>query len=452
MIDFDVLPDLPALPDEATITSFDHTTFSSYLPLPFRILFLLVLGFWLCGLNFHYFHYTNISISNLIKYTPLDGDPPLHYSIYRLASVLSVIWSAGILTFWKVTGGSPEDVERWGILAVATGGVMIGAVIWPANVWNFRGRTRFLRMLKRVVVGGVDRDLRFADVLLADVITSYAKTLGDVYILICMSLIQRTHSITARPDRSCGGSFGVPFVMGIPSLIRLRQCLTDYLRTRKRVGRNSPEAKMHLWNAGKYASAFPVILFSAVQREWGGGEPGQQQHILTKDAISHLWLFCVFLNSSYSFYWDVTKDWDLSIFTGGGDGGVGGEGKNHPWGLRPNRHYHSPSLYYGVVVLDFCLRCTWSFKLSPHLGYVNDLEGGIFMLELAELARRWMWIFFRVEKEWVGLGEREREKIYVRAEDGEEGEGERERGEEEGEMMQLEEWRKGEQKGEGLVV
>lgn len=363
------------------------------------------------------------------------------------------------------------EVERWGILAIATGGAIIAALIWPGTSWYGRGRTRFLRTLRRVGIGGLDRDLRFPDVLLADVITSYARTLGDIYILLCMALFHHSgegYSITSHPNRSCGGSFGVPFVMAIPSLIRLRQCFTDYLRTRKKEGRGSKGANVHLWNAGKYASAFPVILFSAVQREWSvdvdGGGGGGGQHILTKDAVSRLWLICVFLNSGYSFYWDVTMDWDLSVFTTTSSSSFPSssplvdaeEKKTHPWGLRPNRQYHSPALYYAVIVLDFLLRCTWSFKLSPHLGYVNDLEGGIFMLELAELLRRWMWMFFRVEKEWVGLGVRERERLVlgeVGSRDGEEEEEmEEELLEKVGEREKLEEWRRGQAAEEGGFV
>lgn len=57
-------------------------------------------------------------------------------------------------------------------------------------------------------------------------------------------------------------------------------------------------------------------------------------------------------------------------------------------------------MYYGAIVIDFMLRCTWSLKLSPHLDHFNDLEGGIFVMEFLEVLRRWMWIFFRVETEW----------------------------------------------------
>ena len=57
-------------------------------------------------------------------------------------------------------------------------------------------------------------------------------------------------------------------------------------------------------------------------------------------------------------------------------------------------------MYYGAIVIDLMLRCTWSFKLSPHLDHFNDLEGGIFVMEFLEVLRRWTWIFFRVETEW----------------------------------------------------
>jgi hypothetical protein len=44
---------------------------------------------------------------------------------------------------------------------------------------------------------------------------------------------------------------------------------------------------------------------------------------------------------------------------------------------------------------------TWSLKLSPHLDHFADFESGIFLMEFLEVGRRWIWIFFRVETEWV---------------------------------------------------
>lgn len=54
-----------------------------------------------------------------------------------------------------------------------------------------------------------------------------------------------------------------------------------------------------------------------------------------------------------------------------------------------------------MIALDLILRFTWSLKLSPHLDHFNDMEGGIFLIELLEVFRRWVWVFLRVETEWV---------------------------------------------------
>lgn len=111
------------------------------------------------------------------------------------------------------------------------------------------------------------------------------------------------------------------------------------------------------------------------------------------DAYSRL-LF-VLINSFYSFYWDVAKDWDLTLFSPSERDNL-----EYPYGLRRHRFFHANEIYYGVIAMDLMLRCTWSLKLSPHLDHFNDLEGGIFLMEALEVFRRWVWIFFRVETEW----------------------------------------------------
>lgn len=108
-------------------------------------------------------------------------------------------------------------------------------------------------------------------------------------------------------------------------------------------------------------------------------------------------MLAVFVNSFYSFYWDVAKDWDLTLFSSKFDR----ENPEHPYGLRRHRYFHNASIYYVVIGVDLLLRCTWSLKISPHLDHFNDLEGGIFTMELLEVYRRWVWIFLRVETEWV---------------------------------------------------
>jgi hypothetical protein len=110
--------------------------------------------------------------------------------------------------------------------------------------------------------------------------------------------------------------------------------------------------------------------------------------------LTILRMLFVIVNSAYSFYWDVAKDWDLSLFSKDRDD------PEYPYGLRKHRYFQFKELYYFVIILDLLLRFTWSLKLSPHLDHFNDMEGGIFIIEVLEVFRRWVWIFLRVETEW----------------------------------------------------
>jgi EXS family len=147
------------------------------------------------------------------------------------------------------------------------------------------GRFRFLSTLKRVSVGGLAeaQDGKFGDIILADVLTSYAKVLGDLFVCICM-LISPGASSTAKPNRGCGGSFLVPLVISIPSFIRLRQCLIEFARVRKQRPSSNGWGGQHLANALKYASAFPVIVLSALQR---GYDPAKIH--MSEKGLFRLW-------------------------------------------------------------------------------------------------------------------------------------------------------------------
>jgi EXS family len=87
----------------------------------------------------------------------------------------------------------------------------------------------------------------------------------------------------------------------------------------------------------------------------------------------------------------------LTLFSGS----IERNNPEHAWALRRQTAFPFDNLYYSAICIDFVLRFTWSLKLSPHLDHFNDWEGGIFVMELLEVLRRWIWIFFRVETEWV---------------------------------------------------
>ncbi|KAL8750673.1 MAG: hypothetical protein Q9199_006920 [Rusavskia elegans] len=390
--------------------------FSLILPLPYRVAFILVLGVWAWGVNLHYLHLLKIDVASLIKYPSRSSSSSLqpHQRTYALATTITVPFLFSILIFWTLTRGQPSAVFAWDFIPQSYLFLLFLLFLIPYKRLSPNGRFRFLTTLKRISIGGIAeaQDGKFGDILLADVLTSYAKVLGDLFVSLCMFLSSGKSS-TDKPDRGCGGQYIVPIIISIPSIIRLRQCLIEYMRVRRNPTQHSGWGGQHLANALKYSSAFPVVILSALQRGYDPNKIG-----LSETGIFRLWLFFVFFNSFYSFYWDVAKDWDLTLFssllsstfpsvfppsvtTTAFHSNQVPPNHAHPWGLRPHTHFHTPQIYYTAIGLDLLLRCTWSLKLSPHLDHWNDLEGTIFLLEMAEVVRRWVWIFFRVETEWV---------------------------------------------------
>ncbi|QUC17775.1 uncharacterized protein UV8b_02016 [Ustilaginoidea virens] len=375
--------------------------FSLIFPLPYRVGFIVTLAVWGWGSNLHYLHLHKVDVPALIRYPgrPSPHHIPHHLSTYRLATVLSALFAASLLIFWLCTWGVASRVIDHDWIPMTYLVALVAAFFVPLSNLPSGGRRRFLATLKRVSVGGIAeaQDGKFGDILLADVLTSYAKVCGDVFVTVCMFLVSGGSS-TQRPDRNCGGTVMVPVLMAVPSIIRFRQCIIEYLRVRRAPYKESVGwGGQHLANALKYSTAFPVLITSTLQRS--------TDDAAAKASLNRAWLAAVLLNSLYSFYWDVAKDWDMTLFASRADR----TSPHHPWGLRDRLIFRPVALYYVVIGLDLVLRCTWSMKLSPHLDKFSDFETGIFLIEFLEVFRRWVWIFLRVETEWIrnsstGLG------------------------------------------------
>jgi hypothetical protein len=91
----------------------------------------------------------------------------------------------------------------------------------------------------------------------------------------------------------------------------------------------------------------------------------------------------------------------------------------HPYGLRTRLLYPLP-LYPLALFINLVLRLTWSIKLSSHLHADALGEGSliIFWLEVAELVRRWIWVFIRVEWEIVKRAQYGAKRSEVSGENG----------------------------------
>ncbi|KAK9471189.1 EXS family-domain-containing protein [Dipodascopsis tothii] len=356
--------------------------FSAYFPLPFRIVAAITLGIWGWGTNVHYLSRAHVDVGALVRQT--TASVPLYMYIYSVAMLLTLVLAVCTLLFWLTSASLATGLRIvpggfWPWLAVA----LVPAVFcFPGPQFHRAGRFRFLSTVRRIALGGLDKEVSFADVIAADAVTSYTKVLADLWVMVCMTFSGA--SVAGVPLRQCGGRLVVPTLLCIPNTIRLRQCLTFVLRT------SGHARKMQLLNALKYSTAYPVVFLSLLQRTTDGPDD-----VLSAAALHRLWILALLVNSLYSFYWDVTNDWDLTFFVRRPPPGL------RFYGLRQKLYLPAPNAYYAAVVADLVLRLAWSVKLSPHLNFFNEREGGFFILELLEVFRRWVWLFFRLECEYI---------------------------------------------------
>lgn len=212
------------------------------------------------------------------------------------------------------------------------------------------------------------QSVQFPEFFLADVYTSLAKPISDLERSMCHLMfdpLMETEGVTLF----CGNkSWMLAWWLACPYVIRFIQCVWMFVDHKERV---------HLLNAIKYSTALPVIFFS------------QLKYHLPEESWLHwchlAWLLSVLVNSIYSFYWDVERDWELGIFASGGS-------------ITQNRlHFGTKKLYYTATLINALLRTSWTYKLSTHLRH-NETTN--FTIALLEVVRRFQWIFFRIETEW----------------------------------------------------
>ncbi|OIV98753.1 hypothetical protein TanjilG_24924 [Lupinus angustifolius] len=245
-------------------------------------------------------------------------------------------------------------------------------LIFPFDIFFLSSRFFFLRTLWRIAFPL--QPITFPDFFVADILTSMAKVFSDLERSVCRMVNRQVATIAwLEADSVCGShSIAIPIVLVLPYLWRLLQCLRQYKDTKE---------KTCLFNALKYSTAFPVIFLSALK-----------YHVIPEQWTSlyrPLWLLSSVVNSLYSFYWDITRDWDLSGFSR--------IFKFNKPSVVSNMFYGQQWIYFWAIGSNFILRCSWTYKLSAHLRH-NYLT--VFTMTLLEMFRRFQWVFFRVENEW----------------------------------------------------
>ncbi|TVU49327.1 hypothetical protein EJB05_00635 [Eragrostis curvula] len=250
--------------------------------------------------------------------------------------------------------------------------VLLIILLSPFDMFYLSSRFYFLRTVWRILLPL--QAITFPDFFLADIFTSMSKVFSDLERSVCRMVNRQVATIAwFEADSICGShSIAIPLVLVFPYLCRFFQCLRQYKDTKE---------KTCLLNALKYSTAIPVIFLSALK-----------YHVFPEQWVGFyrpLWLISSVINSLYSFYWDIKRDWDLSILTR-----IFMFKNPSIW---TNLLYGRNWVYYWVLGSNLVLRCTWTYKLSAHLRH-NYLT--VFAITALEIVRRFQWVFFRVENEW----------------------------------------------------
>lgn len=418
-----------------------NSHFSIVFPLPYRCLCLVGIGIlgWASNLQGLYFlgidtgyalniRSTNTGLRTREGLATTFAHPSTLYKpVYRLFLIYAVITLTSWLFFFLSSSGASPTTDSVKFIPSLTIISLLILLMAPWSILYRRERATFLRASLRCLVPSFTQSIYFSDIILADIFTSFAKVFGDFW-LASIILISNGH-LWQLPEETGLTQWITPCLMSLPYAVRLRQCIAEYVVT---------SSKRSLYNALKYFTAFPVIFLSAAQRLVNDEKP-HGEHPLFR-----VWVFFVFVNSIYSFWWDVTNDWGLTMFTfssrkskrklstpatpmesrdrlispygstaalnAAGEDDL--DGPSQAPGLRSHLLFSDPMIYYIAVFINFVLRFTWSLKLSSHLHHVADLEAGVFLIEGLEVLRRWIWVFLRVEWETLKLGKQPHNDEY----------------------------------------
>jgi len=182
---------------------------------------------------------------------------------------------------------------------------------------------------------------------------------------------------TLRSYMTCADTVWNAVFLALPFWWRLMQCL--------KVFGDTHEVK-NLYNACKYATAFPLVYAGYLRRH----EPSSFH--------DQLFVVAAVVQSTYCLIWDVHMDWGLFRPQSNGLACCGAKPVNlfrlrDPLLVSQNR-----VVYIGICAGDLVLRFIWALSI---FGGVPGRGFGMFFFEVVELARRTVWAVFRIEWEVI---------------------------------------------------
>jgi hypothetical protein len=343
----------------------------------YRSPLLIVLYMFLVGFNLMVWLRYNINYIGIFKF-PVNGVPTPKV-IFAIASGFTLVFSSFCLTTFLCEHFILYITDK-----------IFGLMMWlsfllflfnPFKMFLHRGRFSFILTIIKILVSPLPI-VEFGDFWFADQLNSMVALMIDVQYLFCYMGNTMTWNNRAPNLKMCTTSEnGIrPLISCLPSLWRFLQCLRCYQKTRKIA---------HIFNAIKYFTTFPVVVFSALfaVRTSDITIDLLNLHFGRNGWIVFLWASSTIIHAVFTFIWDVYMDWGLF----------------HGCTLLRTKCYYPKWTYCIAIVFDFFVRFGCALKLTLAIVYLDKPYEELiyFALIVAELLRRWIWNFFRVEYEQV---------------------------------------------------
>ena len=319
-----------------------------------------------------------------IKYRPMfqfgKGVMPTARELADYAGLFAVCFTVLTAAFFVCLGLKAAQV--WDkIIPCIMWGVILLVLFNPLKFMHRKGRFALIKSLLRVATAPFHK-VTFGDFWLADQLNSLVVVFLAVEYSVCYVCWDWTH---APDSQVCGLKtfLGIrPVLTVLPAMFRFWQCIRDYYDSGK---------VQHFLNAIKYSMTFWVVVTAALYSlHYPSGYPVNGAWDTIGKVYVTLWATASCVRALYTFVWDVNRDWGLWRTTQKGR-----------WLLREDIVYNRPWIYHLAIFLDLILRFAQTLKIS--LGVYLHVSSDLLFtsLAVAEVFRRFVWNFFRVEFQHV---------------------------------------------------
>jgi hypothetical protein len=255
-------------------------------------------------------------------------------------------------------GMSPAIFLYWPVILI---GLTVLILFQPLPILYPKARKWWAYSNWRLLLAGL-YPVEFRDFFLGDMYCSQTYTMGNIELFFCLY----AQDWSNPPLCNSSHSRLLGFFSTLPAVWRAFQCLRRYYDSRNWFP--------HLANCAKYMCNILYYMTLSLYRIHNTAE------------LRALFIVFAAINAIYCAFWDVAMDWSL-----------GNPYARYPF-LRDNLAYRRIWMYYVAMVLDPILRFQWIFYAI----YTGDIQHSTvvsFLVSLAEVFRRAMWMLFRVENE-----------------------------------------------------